>query len=83
MEKLLHGTLIRTDPHETGKGDTYQAKVDGVFLHLCITSQTSDDKWRLLFRSNLIFSRQSTSSLRIFNISSKSVFVSGNTDFKR
>lgn len=29
MKKLLHGTLIRTDPHETGKGDTYQAKVYG------------------------------------------------------
>lgn len=35
MEKLLHGTLIRTDPHETGKGDTYQAKVDGVFFCTC------------------------------------------------
>lgn len=52
MEKLLHGTLIRTDPHETGKGDTYLAKVYGGFLHLCITSQMSEDKWKLLFRSN-------------------------------
>lgn len=52
MKKLLHGTLIKTDPHETGKGNTYQAKVYGVFLHLCITSQTSEDKWKLLFRSN-------------------------------
>lgn len=31
----------------------------------------------------MVFSRHSTSSLRIFSISSKSVFVSGNTDFKR
>lgn len=32
MEKLLHGTLIRTDPHEAAKGGTYQAKVCGVFF---------------------------------------------------
>lgn len=77
--------LSSGDPHEIGKGDTYQAKICGFFffLHLCITSQTSEDKWKLLFRSNLIFSRQSTSSLRIFSICSKSVFVSENTDFKR
>lgn len=66
-----------------GRETLIKQRLMGFFLHLCITSQTSDDKWRLLFRSNLIFSRQSTSSLRIFNISSKSVFVSGNTDFKR
>lgn len=78
MDKLLHGTLIKTNPHETGKGDTYYAKACG-FMHLGLASQTSEDKWKLLFRNNLILSRQSTTFLRIFSVSSKSVFVSGNT----
>lgn len=82
MDKLLHGTLIRTNPHEIGEGDPYYAKACD-FMHLCITSHTSEDKWKLLVRGNLIFSRQSTTFLRLFSISSKSVFVSGNTDFKR
>lgn len=83
MKKLLHGTLIRTDPHETGKGDTYQAKVYGGFFCTCALHHRRQKINGNFYLEVMVFSRHSTSSFRIFSISSKSVFVSGNTDFKR